>query len=660
MCGVAGWFHPAGMAVPERVQKMRDAMAYRGPDDAGLATLDSGHLVLAHRRLAILDLSPLGHQPMAAADGRHWIVFNGEVYNFRQLRAELALLGHCFRSESDTEVVLAAWQQWGAAGFQRFRGMFALAIFDVRERRLILARDRFGVKPLYYCLGSHGIAFGSELRALLAGGFARRTVDAEALAEYLQFGYISAPRAILGNVRTLLPGEILEFDSARQLRSTRYWDTTQELLDGRHNALRAELERLPEAELLQRGESLLAEAFGLRLIADVPVGLFLSGGVDSSLVAALLARRCGAQLRTFTIGFTDREFDESRYAREVAAQLGTQHTERILDAGEALRLCGRIPEVFDEPMADSSCLPTLLVCQLAREQVKVALSADGADELFGGYARYRVVGRLLQQRRRLGVLLSLGAGVLNAVPTSWLALAYRAGTRAAGQARYAAIEDKITRVKTLLAARSEGDAYVAAVNAWSRARVQCLTGAPGPAQAMEAGALRNWNGFPADDPRAQAMHFDTTRYLTGDLLTKVDRTSMSVALESREPFLDQEILRFAAALPMAWRIRGGSGKHLLKRLLAQHFPAGFFDRPKQGFSAPIASWLRGPLREALQDTLSPARVRARGLLDADAVQAELQGFLRGRSVASGNGLWTLYQLQCWADRWLAPETGGAA
>jgi asparagine synthase (glutamine-hydrolysing) len=634
---------------------MLAAIAHRGPDDSGINSLADGAVVLGHRRLSILDLSPLGHQPMASADGRLWIVYNGEIYNFREVRRELEAKGARFVSDSDTEVVLAAYREWGLDSIARFRGMFAFALWDADQRQLHLVRDRFGVKPLYYSVRGGRLAFASELKALNVAGQTTRGIDAAAVAEFLQYGYVSAPRSIFEDVSTVEPGMALTFDAELRPRATRYW-SLQSLFDGAHVAgLRRELDALPEEALLDRVEESLTEAFRYRMVADVPVGLFLSGGIDSSLVATVLARRAGIRLRTFTIGYGDSEFDETRYAREVADRLGAEHTEFIVSPREALALNERIIDIADEPIGDSSLIPTLMVSQLARRHVTVALSADGADELFAGYPRYQVCGAFADRLHGPSrVAYHLGAEIIDRLPAGWVGGAYSL-SRGSGP-KFAGINDKLRKFVRMARARDEFGAYEAAVSEWSAAEVRALY----PRAAPDGGSAAAFAAPKGIAARERFMHFDSARYLPGDLLAKVDRASMAVSLEAREPCLDHVMAQLAVALPMRWKLRDGKNKYVLQRILARHLPAGFFDRPKQGFSAPVADWLRGPLREQLQDELSPRRVDALGILDSKAVTASLGRFLDSGRDTSAAGIWFLLQLQRWGSRWLAPPREEAA
>jgi len=632
---------------------MLRVIQHRGPDDQGMEVIPEVGLALGHRRLSIIDLSSLGHQPMRSECGRNWLVFNGEIYNFSEIRAELERAGRRFVSHSDTEVILAAYDEWGLEAVARFRGMFAFALWDGQQRRLHLCRDRFGVKPLYFSIFDGQLAFASEAKALLTLPEISRRVDPIALSDYLQFGYTSAPRSIFSSIRVVRPGAIVTFDTDISYVERLYW-SLGDLFDARRNAaLRTELRGLRETALLDRMEEELGIAFAYRLVADVPVGLFLSGGVDSSLVAGLLAKRASGRLKTFTIGYGGSEFDETAYARTVADHIGSEHTEFIVTEREALALSERIIDIADEPIGDSSLIPTLMVAQLARPHVKVALSADGADELFAGYARYRICGRYVD---RLGSpvrsLQWLSAEVIDCLPRSWLTFVY-ATIRGRGE-RFAGIEDKVRKFVNMSRARSAFAAYEATVSEWtSRQRVAfgCrVEDSDGAARAV-------FESVDVEDPREAFLHFDAAWYLPGDLLTKVDRASMAVSLEAREPFLDHEMARVAAALPFEWKVRAGREKYILRRLLERHFPARLFDRPKHGFTAPIGAWLRGPLRSRLDEELSADVVRRCGMLDPAAVRRSIDTFNDSGHNTSAAGVWFLFQLHRWARRWAAQPAG---
>jgi asparagine synthase (glutamine-hydrolysing) len=648
MCGIAGIYAPERRLGAELVLPMLAAMAHRGPDDRGLQVLADGQLVFGHLRLSIIDLSPLGHQPMASADRKAWIVYNGEVYNYREIKAQLEQLGCAFRSDSDTEVILAAYRTWGLRAVERFHGMFAFALWDDSAKLLHLCRDRFGVKPLYFSTHTGRLVFGSEMKGLICGGFTTPDVDPTAVAEFVQYGYTSAPRSILAGVQTVRPGTICSIDARLNVHERQYWSAGALYDSERATELRQELALLSEPELLERIEDSLQRAFAYRMVADVPVGVFLSGGIDSSLVATLLVRRAGFKLRTFTIGFGASEFDESRYARNVADNLGSEHVEFVVSPKSVMDTADEIVDIADEPIGDSSLIPTLMVSRVAREHVKVALSADGADELFGGYARYDYCGSFVERSRLARALYYLSAELLDALPPRLVARGY-AMARGSGP-RFAGISDKLRKFVRMSQASEEFEAYDSVVSEWPTQQARRLLAQVPPGRRGAAAAYRS---IRVADPRDRFMHFDLTRYLPADLLVKVDRASMAVSLEAREPFLDHEAAALAAALPMQWKVRGHQNKYVLRRLLERHHPAGLFNRPKQGFSAPVGDWLRGPLRPMLLEELSAARLREWRMLDPAAVDVATRSFLANDSRSgSAAGTWILLQLQRWADRWL--------
>jgi asparagine synthase (glutamine-hydrolysing) len=647
VCGIVGLFGDVSGDAVERVRRMADSIAHRGPDDSGVEAVDP-RVVLGHRRLSILDLSPAGHQPMVSASGQSWIVYNGEIYNFREVRDELLALGHRFRSESDTEMILEAHARWGIDAVRKFRGMFAFALWDARTRELHLCRDRFGVKPLYFTRAGGTLAFASEMRAIYASRLVSHEVDPQSLAEFVQFGYFASDASILKAVRAVAPGTVLTFNERLESRVTTWWSTSEVFDSDATRSLRAELGRLDEGAVLDRLEQELTTAFRYRMVADVPVGLFLSGGIDSSTVATVLARKAGVKLRTFTIGYgAESEFDETVHARDVANRLGSEHTEHIVSEKDALDVALRLPEIADEPIGDSSLIPTFLVSQMARRHVTVALSADGADEIFGGYPRYQVCGRFVRrQGTPLRWLYALSADLLGALPQGFIASMY-AATRGKGGG-FAGINDKIRKFRRMAGSRVPFEAYEAAISEWAPEDAQALTAS----RAASDRAARSFARGSKLDAEDSFMHFDSIRYLPGDLLTKVDRASMAVSLEAREPFLDHELARFGVALPLGWKLRDGRNKYALRRILARHLPNEIFERPKKGFSAPVGQWLRGPLKALVQDELSPARVRQAGLLDASAVQRALDEFLAGGGRSSPAGIWFLLQVQQWAHRWM--------
>ena len=637
MCGIAGAIAPPHRVDEEALRqlgtRMGAAIAHRGPDDAGTWTDAAAGLVLAHRRLAIVDLSPEGHQPMVSDDGRWVIAFNGEIYNHHTLRGELAARGQAFRGHSDTEVLLAAIAHWGVeAALARSNGMLALAAWDRHARTLWLARDRVGKKPLYYgWTGDGTFLFGSELAALRACPSLRTDVDPDALALLLRLDYIPAPHCILKGVRKLPAGALVRIDATRTDACAvpdvhRWWNA-----HARHEAAIDAGFEGDEDAALDALDTMLRDAVALRMEADVPLGAFLSGGTDSSLVTALMQAQSPRPVRSFSIGFDNADHDESAHAAAVARHLGTEHTELHADGRAALDLVPDMASMFDEPFADSSQLPTALLCRLARRHVTVALSGDGGDELFFGYGRYR---RALHNEARLSKL-----------PRRWLA-------------RLAGDPGERSRLGGLAALRAElatGDLQGIARQRVSRWRQpeRVVIGARRRITAYDDPAAVPDNGGPAD----LLMALDFACYLPEDILTKVDRASMAVALEARAPLLDWRVVEFAWSLPLSMKWRDGTLKYLPKRLLERYLPAPLVHRRKSGFGAPVGDWLRGPLRDWAQAQLDPVRLRQEGHFDAATIGAIWADFLGGQRKWHTH-LWSVLMFQAWREHAMRP--GGRA
>ncbi len=616
---------------------MVNTLTHRGPDGDGTWGDPEAGIGLGHRRLAIVDLSPTGKQPMHSADGRYVITYNGEVYNFQDLRSELSALGHSFRGTSDTEVMLAAFTQWGVdEAVKRFVGMFAFAAFDRRERALYLVRDRVGVKPLYWTDCGGTILFGSELRALRAHPAFQGTIDREAMAAAVAYSYIPAPATAYKNVFKLLPGSILVFQKQRAPKLIRYW-TIQDVIG------RGATTAMDNAQAMDALDALLRDAIRRRMIADVPVGAFLSGGIDSSIVAALMQAEANRPIRSFTVGFSDSTYNESDIARQVAQHLGTDHTEIRLGESDALALVPSIPDWFDEPFADSSQLPTYLVSKATRQHVTVALSGDGGDELFAGYPKYKWLDGLWRSVGALPQPLRARAGhLLSALPERALQPAARTLLDVARADR---IGEKARRLGLALRARDCDEAALAL------ARV-------GFDQNMVSGATHGYRltpltGLPDGLDRISRMQAnDIGTYLPDDILTKVDRCSMAVSLEAREPLLDHRLIEFVWSLPPAVR-QGGRPKGFLRAVLSRYLPSEWMDRPKRGFSVPLANWLRGPLRDWASTLLDPVRIRQEGLFDPVAVDRLWQKHRAG-SENHATGLWNVLMVRAWTERWHKP------
>jgi asparagine synthase (glutamine-hydrolysing) len=616
MCGIAGKFtwDPSRAIDPDLLGAMTDAVSHRGPDADGFYLGDG--IGLGHRRLSIIDLAT-GDQPLANEDGTVWTIFNGEIYNFAEVRQQLESYGHRFRTACDTEVLVHGYEQWGIDLVDRLRGMFAFAVWDARERRLVLARDRVGVKPLHYAVVDDGLVFGSEIKSLLVDPAVSREWSAEALDTYLALLYVPAPLTIYRAVHKLPPGHVLVAEGGR-VRLTRYWDLPFET-DGAADA---------EEHWLAPLEAALREAVALRLISDVPLGAFLSGGIDSSLVVAFMKETSDAPVITTSIGFAEGAYDELQHARSVAQHLGVvQHTHVVTPQVESL-----LPTLawhFDEPFADSSAVPTYYVSAAAREHVTVALSGDGGDEVWAGYARHRVEQTEHRVRRALGPASGAVGHAARAVPL---------GVKGARSLRHLAH----TPGHALALKHEYGMFDAAARRGLYSAGFRGAVGASDPLAAFQA----RYEACGSSDPLDRAMYVDVHTYLHDDVLTKVDRMSMAVSLESREPLLDHRLLEFAARVPASLKLRDGVSKYLLRQLLATRLPAPVLARRKQGFAAPIGEWLRGPLQPMLQDLVGSRRSLERGVFAPASVRRLLDEHRTGK-VDHRHRLWQLLMLELW-------------
>jgi asparagine synthase (glutamine-hydrolysing) len=601
-------------------------------------------VALGHRRLSILDLTPEGRQPMHSSSGRFIVVFNGEIYNFRELREDLCN-SYRFRGSSDTEVILAAFERWGVRGaIDQFNGMFALAAWDVNDRVLYLARDRAGEKPLYYSWTGSTFLFGSELKALRAHQAFRGEIDRNALALFLRHSYVPTPYSIYSGVSKLPPGTILEVSRNHQGAESSpvgYWSAKEVVERGR----RASTQKRDDRDAADQLDHLLSEAIRLRMRSDVPLGAFLSGGVDSSAVVALMQKQSGAPVRTFTIGFHEESYDEAVYARRVASHLGTDHTEMYVSPSEAASVIPRLPAMYDEPFADSSQIPTFLVSELARRHVIVSLSGDGADELFGGYTRYQWGERLWQKFGWMPVKSRkvLARILLNIPPRFWeSSLGWLNVTKPA---------DKIQKLAAVIGHNTPEELYLGLVSHFSHS-AELVPGAfESPTLLTEPA---NW---PCDQDFLQRMMFlDTVTYLPDDILVKLDRASMAVGLEARVPFLDHRIIEFAWQLPRSMKIRNGQGKWVLRKVLNRYVPNALIDRPKCGFGVPLHKWLRGPLREWAEELLDGARLRREGFFDPEPIRRQWAEHLSGKHNWMPQ-LWNVLMFQAWTEAQRPANTG---
>lgn len=649
MCGIAGFWtrtaseHDTAQAT---LSRMTDSVAHRGPDDAGAWFDPAAGVALGHRRLAIVDLSEHGRQPMVSECGRFVMTFNGEIYNCRELRDALEAEGRApaWRGHSDTEILLAAFVAWGVdRTLERAVGMFALALWNRQSRVMTLARDRVGEKPLYYARVGDGIVFASELKALRAyPGFDARAIDRDALCLYLRYACVPAPHTIYENVRKLPAGSYVQLELPEVWPAPRrYW--TLEQVIGRGRAY--PFEGSPEAAVDEL-DRLLRDAVHGQMMADAPLGAFLSGGVDSSAIVALMQAQSSKPVRTFTVGFDDATYDEAVHAKAVARHLGTEHTEIVVTAARALELVPKLPTIYDEPFADASQIPTYVVAQTTREHVKVALSGDGGDELFGGYTRYFLTPRLWSRLRRVpsGMRKRIASALYSLRPdhADQFAALFQ-GAWSPGARDGTRIGERLHKLANVMGAQSRTDLYRLLLSSVHHPERLALSGRELPTR--------------VDTPEAwsvdlefaeQVMAVDALTYLPDDILAKVDRAAMAVSLETRMPFLDHRVVGFVWSLPLSMRIPEDKPKWLLRQLLYRYVPREIIDRPKQGFCAPVGEWLRGSLRDWAQALLDPARLRDEGFLDATRVDRMWQQHLSGR-MNWQHPLWTVLMFQAWLD-----------
>jgi len=635
MCRITGIWSTDPTQDLERIcLGMRDTLTRGGPDDEGLYLDTSAGLALGHRRLTIIDLSETGHQPMTTPDGRYTITYNGEVYNYQDIRKDLESQGFMFKGSSDTEVVLNAFVLWGPECVEKFIGMFAFAIWDSYEKALYLFRDRMGVKPLYFYNKNGIFAFASELKALHAGLGNELEIDETALGEFFHYGYISAPRSIYKHTYKLEPGCWMRISSDHTIEKHQYWSCPR-------------ISKRPfisdsEESLTDRLEEIMIDAFKTRLIADVPAGVFLSGGIDSSLVTAILARHTRTPIKTFTIGFHERNYDESRWAGKIAEYLGTEHTREIVTPEHAKEILPQWPEIYDEPFGDISGIPTTIVSRMTREHVKVSLSADGGDELFCGYHRYWVMNNLNRFISPIPALLPRLAGrimgFLGSDKVANIAQTYP-------KLRLPAIKDRMRKFQAVLTywQGTAASAYPYSVGYWLPHEIRMLTGAYTD---QRPGLVSCENNL-----LDAMMEWDLRHYLPDDILTKVDRATMYTSLEGRDPFLDHRIVEFAHTLPLEMKYKGRTMKYVLKKILSRYLPEALFDRPKQGFAVPIYSWLHDDLMELVETYLNPDVLRNQNYVDPGLVEQTIEEFRNKNGSIAVDRIWLLLVFMMWKERY---------
>jgi asparagine synthase (glutamine-hydrolysing) len=629
MCGFAGFIDYRSVTSMEVLNAMASCLVHRGPDDSGmeLLHLEKACIGLGFRRLSILDLSQAGHQPMFSPDRSLVIMLNGEIYNFREIRSELEKEGVHFKSESDTEVVLQSFRKWGMKMLDCFIGMFALVLVDIKEQKVYLARDRAGVKPLFFYSSENLILFGSELKAFHQHPQFKKEINLDALALYFQNGSIPAPYSIFKNTFKVVPGNFICLDlKTRDISSREYWNA--------FDAYNAEPLRLDYKEAMTLTESMLQSACDYRMIADVPVGVFLSGGYDSTAVTALLTRTQSV-LNTYTIGFEDAAYNEANHARKVAAHLGTNHHEYICTVKDAQEIVPLLPDIYDEPFGDSSAIPTTLVSRIARKYVTVALSADAGDEVFAGYPRHIKARNYLN---RLEAMPDLARRI--ASPLSFLLDRNWGGIEKA---------DLAAKLAGVLRAKGPISVFNVINQTYSPGEIRRLLNST-VADLMtvfdEDSLLK-----PELSPLTKVLAAEYRTYLTDDILQKVDRATMSASLEGREPFLDHRLLELVARLPENYKLDGDNGKRILKDIVHKYVPREIMERPKMGFGVPVASWLRGDLRNLFNEVMDESKIAKQGILNPKTVSRLKRAYLEGR-LADSERMWYVFSFQLWYQRWM--------
>lgn len=655
MCGIVGIINNHSKNISSTIENMAKTLRHRGPDDVGVWVDESKGVALGHTRLSVIDLTSEGHQPMVSPSGRYVITYNGEVYNFKELRCELESKDYVFRGSSDTEVILACFEEWGVElAIEKFNGMFVFALWDRSDLKLHLVRDRLGIKPLYFGWIDNSFFFSSELKVLQRYPDFRPEINRDSLALYLRYNYVPAPHSIYKKIFKLLPGCILTIPRSGLSYDANfspfpkkdvdiigpkyYWSHEEKIEIAHDNPFTGS-----EAEAVEYLDHLLQDSVRMRMVADVPLGAFLSGGIDSSTVVALMQKQSERQVKTFTIGFENDEYDEAKYASAIAEHLGTKHTDLYVTPHEAMEVIPALPQLYDEPFSDSSQIPTSLISHLARQHVTVSLSGDGGDELFGGYTRHftcesiwRRIGWIAPSLRR-----SFASTLTLISPAQWTRFFQKFGFLIPRKRRVSMPGDKIYKLARVLKQNSPEEIYTSLVSHWQEP-ASIVSGATEPDTIHTI--YDHGSVFP--DYSQRLMYLDTITYLPDDILVKVDRASMGVGLEARVPLLDHRIVEFAWRLPTSMKIRSGEGKWILRQVLDKYVPKELMERPKTGFSVPIDEWLRGPLRDWAEDLLDEKRLRDENLFTPKPIRKKWQEHLSGR----GNwqyDLWDVLMFQSW-------------
>jgi len=645
MCGITGIAFSNAEKLSDLISAMTQTLYLRGPDDSGIWADEAQGVAFGHRRLSVLDLSAAGHQPMKSKSGRFVITYNGEIYNYLEIRNQLLQMGVVFFSHSDTEVVLASFEEWGIArSLKLFNGMFAFAVWDNKEKKIYLARDRFGEKPLYYgWIDGRAFIFGSELKALREYKSWKPNINRDVLGMYLQYNHIPAPHTIYKNVFKVLPGSYLEITFDRKIKQEFFWDTEMLAKESSEKNL---LYISSEEEIINQLHSCLSKSVQEKMISDVPLGAFLSGGVDSSLITALMKEKSNKPIKTFTIGFYEKYFNnEAPYAKQIAQYLCTDHTEFYLSNQDALDIIPKLPYLYDEPFADSSQLPTHMVSMLARKYVTVCLSGDGGDELFCGYNRYIWFDKIYKKFHRMPHLFWKLLTLLNEQQWDFINVALSKMLPTKLQAN--AIGNKIYKAARAFYNTNNAESFY-----WNLVAIMddpsFFLMNNSELSINKVSSNTKWKNN--NDFLHWMMLSDISSLFSGDMLTKIDRAAMGVSLETRIPFLDPEVFSFAWSLPLKYKIRHGEGKYILRQLLYKYVPRELLDRPKVGFGVPIAIWLRCPLRAWAESLLNEKRVRGEGFFKADTIKKYWNLHLSGKRDFSAQ-LWCILMFQAWLEVW---------
>ncbi len=648
MCGITGFWEIEGEKreiLSDIVVNMTSTLSHRGPDDVGFYVDEKNGIALGHRRLAILDLSERGRQPMESFSGRYVIIYNGEIYNYKDLSKEMRdNFNIDFKSNTDTEVLLAGFEVWGIEQtLKKINGMFAFALLDKKEKRLYLVRDRIGIKPLYYGVQGRILFFASELKAIIANRFFKPTLNRDALALFFKYNYIPAPYSIYQDIAKLEPGHYAVIDKDLSVNIYCYWDVENVVEEGIKKPL-----LLSENETILELEKLVSDSVKIRMISDVPLGAFLSGGIDSSTVVALMQSQSNLPIKTFTIGFNEDYYNEAKFAKKVAEYLGTDHTELYVTPKEAMEVIPRLAEMYDEPFSDSSQIPTFLVSQLARKYVKVSLSGDGGDELFGGYLRYVWADSLWNRIRFMPYFLKFGmTKIISLLPLeTWDNLFGKVEYLLPKRIRQTLYGDKLYKIAGILRSKSPDDVYKGFVSHWKTPE-NLVLGSNEPETILDNFSIKT--SIP--NFKERMMFFDLVTYLPDDILTKVDRASMAVSLEARVPILDYRVVEFSKKLPLDFKIRNGETKWILRNILYKYVPKELFERPKSGFGIPIGNWLREDLRDWAEDLLNESEIKKEGILNPVLIREIWKEHLTGKGDWQ-YPLWDVLMFQAWKKKWM--------